>query len=152
MKRILIYALLLGSVLLLTVKGTDVGELVPVELVYVYKEGQLVKIVTDQGEMGAGVTVGQAMENLKETTPGIVFLDTADFLLIDQNARDEINAIKPHLKPTTRVCVLDAEVDLKQAAGYLRIHKPALKLGRVEMKSRLEILRVEAGRFILNKD
>ena len=144
--------LLLGAVLLLPVQGTDVGKLVPVELVYVHTEGELIKIATDQGETGAGATVADAIDNLKETTAGIVFLDTADYVLIDEAAKEELVVLKSHLKPTARVCVLNEDLDLKQVSEFLRVHKPRLKLGDSDQDSNLETLSSENGRFILNKD
>lgn len=152
MKKILIYMSLLGAVLLLPMQGTDVGKLQPVELVYIYREAETVKVETDLGEMGTGTTVGEAIENLKATTSGIVFLDTADYALIDETAKEEIEDLKVYLKPSTRVCMLQKEADLKKAAEYLQVHKPKLYLQDANSDSKMEILANENERFELKKD
>lgn len=152
MKKILIYVLLLSVVLLLPMQGTDVGKLHPVELVYVYKEAETVKIITDTGDMGEGATAKKAIDDLKATTAGIVFLDTADYLLINENSKEVIEKIKPKLKPSVRVCVLHIDADLTEAAEFLSVHKPQLRLKDTGENSDMEILTIENGRFVLKKD
>ena len=49
MKRIVVYILSLAAAMMVPLEGTDVGKLHPVELVQIYKEGDLVVIVTDTG-------------------------------------------------------------------------------------------------------
>ena len=152
MKKLLIYALLLGVVLLLPMQGTDVGKLLPVELVCVYTEADTVKIVTELGEMGTGATVAEAIDNLKATTAGVVFLDTADYVLIDEASKGKLESIKQHLKPSARICILSADADLKAAAQFLSVHKPQLRLKDSTEDSKMEILTSENGRFMLKKD
>ena len=76
MKKIIVYLLLLAAVLLLPVQGTDVGKLLPVEVLQIYKEEDSVVLTTDVGASGVGATVDAAIENLKATAAGIIFLDT----------------------------------------------------------------------------
>lgn len=151
MKKIAIYITLLAAALLIPVNGTDVGKLVPVEVLQLYKDGDTVIISADLGETGSGTTVEAAIENMKDTTAGIIFLDTADFLLVDETAGDEVSAMKVHLKPSVRVCRTAGTLDLKEAAAYLAVHKPQQKLKDYEYASATQILTKENERMLLKE-
>ena len=76
MKRWLLYIVLFAAAIIIPVNGTDVGKLHPVQAVSVgYQDGQVV-LKTDTGEMGIGETPELALENLKQTAPAIIYLDT----------------------------------------------------------------------------
>lgn len=149
MRRILIYTLLLGAALAVPVRGTDVGKLQPVGLVQLKKEGELITIVTDTGDVGTGSTVEAAFENLEETTAGVIFLDTADYLLVNASAIDEVKKLGTYLKPSVRVCIAEGEIDLMLAAEYLTVHPPAVKLKDCESVFNAGVLSQEAGRLIV---
>ena len=97
MKKILLYILLLGAALIIPVEGTDVGKLLPVELVQLDKMGDTVVISTDAGATGTGETVKAAIRDMEKTAAGIVFLDTADYLLVTESAMEEVESITEHL-------------------------------------------------------
>ena len=75
MKRIVIYVLILAATLFVPVKGNDIGRLRPVQAVLVYKENQNVLIQTDTEDTGVGQTAKEALQNLKDTTPGVIYLE-----------------------------------------------------------------------------
>ena len=83
MKRLLLYIAAL-TLLLLADRGTDLGSLRPVELVQLTEEKGILVLKTDTGDSGWGLTLGQAVAKLKETTPGQIYLDTADYLLLEE--------------------------------------------------------------------
>jgi len=149
MKKSIIYALLLIAAFVLPIQGVDVGKLLPVELVQIYREENAVVIATDAGESGVGASVEDAIENLKSTTTGIIFLDTADFLLIDETAQEEAPELAKHLKQSVRVCYSDTDIDLKAAAEFLSIHKPKVRLGDQQHSDEAQILTKENGRILL---
>ena len=149
MKKLLLYILLLGAAVILPVEGTDVGKLLPVELVQLDKIGETVVISTDVGATGTGETVEAAIHDMKSTTAGIVFLDTADYLLVTESAMEEVESIKEHLKPSVRVCIQHVEMNLKDAAAYLSVHKPGHSLRSYQGAQSLQILSEEDGRVIL---
>ena len=151
MKKIIIYGLM-AVLLLLPVEGTDVGKLLPVELIYISVDGKTVTIATDVGQMGSGETVAAAIANLKATAPGIIFLDTSDYVLMTETAKENIEDVKAVLKPSMRVCVLRTDTDLKEAARFLAIHQPGLKLADAKKDSNMDVLTGEGGRFVLKKD
>lgn len=149
MKKSIIYVLLLGALFLFPLQGEDVGKLLPVELVYLHREGDVVVITTDTEAAGAGKTVNAALDNLKATTAGIVFLDTADYLLVDENAVSDVDALKNHLKSSVRVCKSVPDVDLKEAAVYLAVHKPQMKLKEYSANVGIQQLIIENDRMEL---
>ncbi len=128
MKRAALYAAVLLAALLLPMERYDIGKLKPVEVVHMYKERNVVILKTDTGDLGMGKSVGEAYRNLKETTAGTIFLDTADYLLVEESAKGEIGAMGRWLKPSVRMCYAGRGIDLVAAAAYLRTHIPRTKL------------------------
>ena len=149
MKKILLYILLLGAALIFPAEGIDVGKLLPVELVQLDKMGDTVVISTDAGTTGTGETVKAAIRDMEKTAAGIVFLDTADYLLVKESAIEEVESIKEHLKPSVRVCIQHVEMNLKDAAAYLSVHRPEHQLRSCQDPQSLQILTEENGKVIL---
>ena len=149
MKRIVIYMLALISAILAPLEGTDVGKLRPAELVQLYREGDKVVIVTDTGDSGIGETASAALKNLEETASGVIFLDTADYVLVDESAESEVGAMRAYLKPSVRICSARRSIDLRKAAEHLSAHRPKIKLKDYTGIKELEKLTVENGRLIL---
>lgn len=128
MKRIILYCVLLAIALLIPIKKIDISNLEPIQAVKMdYQQGNMI-LQTDTGDVGVGENVQTALDNLKETSAGIVYLDTAEFLLVTENARDYIGHIKPYLKNRVRVCRWDGEGELTNAAKYMDAHKIGVQL------------------------
>lgn len=151
MKRLLFYIAVLGAALLVPLRGTDVGKLQPVGLVQLYKEENMVFVVTDTGDSGCGSTVDEAFKNLEDTTSGVVFLDTADFLLVSKNAIREIGELERYLKKSVRVCFAEADIDTTEAAEYLNVHRPSVQLREGSGILNAQTLRKENGRLIMGR-
>lgn len=149
MKRSLIYAAILAAALMVPMKGTDVGELKPVELVQIYKIGETVVITTDTGDSGRGSTVEAAFRNLEETTSGIIFLDTADFLLMSRGVIKEAAQLRNYLKKSTMVCFAEMNIDPIDAAEFLKVHRPEATLKNGVEYKQIQTLRRENGRLIM---
>lgn len=143
------YLAALGAALLVPVDRSDVGELQPIEVVSLSVKREEVVIKTDTGDLGSGVSVDAALQNLKETTPGIVYLDTAEYLLVNADAKALIPDISRCLKDKVKVCYMDGEPDLKMAASYLAVHSPKETLGSWNEQTELEILSWNSERFNL---
>ena len=149
MKKLLIYGILLALALLYPLRGADVGKLCPVEVVQVSREGNVLVIATDTDDRGEGVTIGAALRNLKETTPGTIYLDTADYLVVTEEAADTLAELQGLLKSSVRVCIGPTGLDLKEAAEYLASHCPQYTLKEAEKADRLEKLTIDEKRLIL---
>lgn len=117
--------LLLGAAALLLLArtksgGTDIGQLEPVEAVQILTIEDGVRVLTDTGSEGYGGTLQQALENLHSSSTARIFLDTAQYLLVDREAY--LEELYELLRPACRVCLAKEQVDLELAAEYLRIH------------------------------
>ena len=124
MKRLLLY-MFAFAVMLLADRGTDIGSLRPVELVQLRQWNGLLILETDTGDRGWGLNIDQAVSKLKETTPGQIYLDTAEFLLLEEGTEMYLPHLAEYLKKKTRVAYAAADVNLEDATAYLRIHKPS---------------------------
>lgn len=111
---------------LLDSERMDIGQLQPAELLYLYKENGMVCIRTDTGDSGVGVDVPTAVENLQETALGTIFLNTADYLVLAENAVVLLMDIQEFVRPSTEVCWTRVEIDTQNAAKYLCVHSPGV--------------------------
>ncbi|MGN0977533.1 MAG: hypothetical protein ACI4PH_05705 [Faecousia sp.] len=126
MKRWPILAAALAALLLVPSQTGDVGDLLPVELLYIYKENDRICLETDTGEAGEGDSLTAALTDLKATAPGEVFLDTADYLIVTKDTVPLLPQLTKVLRPATEVC-LGVNADT-QAAAFLSAHKPGVTL------------------------
>ena len=122
MKRIGIYIVIMAILLLVPIKGADMGKLRPIEVVFVYRSGEQIVLETDMGDRGVGATGADALQNLKDTTPGIIYLDTAEYLLMTADAQEAVEQLRQDLHKSVRVCTAELGVDLELAAQFLPVH------------------------------
>lgn len=151
MKRIWIYGILLAAAVFAPPEGSDLGKLHPVETVSLYIEDGRIVLETDTGAKGKGGTVEQALQNMKDTTAGIVFLDTADYLLVRKETEELIPEMGTHLKGSTRLCRTQAAVKVEEAAAFLAVHAPQVKLAEWDGTAKLSTLEISEGRLHLNE-
>ena len=112
----------------------DIAKLKPVRAVYLYREGESLCIETDTDDSGSGLTLTEAYSNMKEKADGELFLDTAEFLILDPDA-----APGPELcelfRPTCKVIFSNAPPDLKTVSDYLSVHPPQTTLAHLRAES-----------------
>ena len=129
LKRTIIYIVILTAVLLAPLDRVDVGKLRPVETVAISRDAADYVVMTDTGDRGRGVTLDAAITNLMETTPAVVYLDTARYLLLSKDSVDAGERLHRYFKGTVKLYSFRGEVDLEAASKYLSVHGngPALK-------------------------
>ena len=150
MKKIGYYILVLAAVwVTASADRTEIGDLIPVEIVEVRKEESIIKVTTDTGNVGLGESVKEAFEDLKATTAGVVYLDTADFVLLEESAVGLIPELCGYVKQRAAVCLIEGEVNLKEAAGYLTVHNPKNRINSLDNSEKMEILKEIEGRMCL---
>lgn len=128
MKRILLYIVILAALWLVPVRGTELGKMIPVETIYIYKEEDQIILQTDTGNYGTGKTIQQTIHNLHEGAAGYLFLDTAKYLLMTEDTIEYIEDIQEYLKPDIYLCMAEGEIDIEKAAMHLSVHIPSAKL------------------------
>lgn len=102
--------------------GTDVGKLHPVEVLVVTAKGDGITVETDTGLHGAGITVEAAIENLRLTSAGEIFLDTANYLLLSGESVHLLNGFSGFLRPACQVYVYSGDGKWDNVAKYLESH------------------------------
>lgn len=126
--RRLVYAVILGALLLAPVKKLDVADLEPIQAVAVYKQDGKVILETDTGDRGMGKDAGEALKDMQEKTPTVIYLDTAEFLLIGEDSQDQVELLRPLFHGNVKLARYNGG-DVGDEAKYADIHSnlPRLK-------------------------
>ena len=136
MKKWLVFAAAVTAVAILSRRphpARDVARLEPVQAVYIYQKNGTLCIETDTGAAGSGKTLTEAAADLKASASGEIFLDTAEFLLIDPEVTITAD-FHTLLRPICGVTFTHATPDLQAAADYLTIHQPFVTLLELRTK------------------
>ena len=149
MKRILLYALILALVQIAPVKRTDIAKLRPVEVIALYNTGNGVRIATDTGDFGVGEDALTALDHLRRTSPAVIYLDTAEYLLVASGAEEALESLRDVLKPSVKLCRILQQIDLQAAAEYLDVHGDLPSLRCWEAGQKLPALTDLKGRFCI---
>ncbi len=149
--RWILYLGLLAAALMVPLDKNNVGDLQPMEAIYLTRKDDLVVIKTDTEDLGIGDSLDEAVRNMHETTPGIVYLDTADFLILDPNAKELLWEMRGYVRPTVRVCLAEDEINIADAAAYLAIHRPKVEFEEANGNN-LPHLIIEDGRIQLKEN
>ncbi len=152
MKRMMWFLAALSMVLLMRLPGqsADVAELEPVETVLVCRRDGGICITTDTGATGTGENLPLAVEDLNRHASGRIFLDTADYLLVEgedisweESGRIFLDTadyllvegedisweeLYPVFRPGCWVCRASGVEDLEAAGAFLKIHPPSYTL------------------------
>ena len=126
--RKLVYAVILGLLFLAPVERLDIANLQPVQTVAIYTEPGFVVLETDTHNIGRGASVTEAVANLEENTPGVIYLDTAEYLLISKDAESYVDALRGYLNPDVKVSMWQAGNAVDMAAKFLSEEKNLPKL------------------------
>lgn len=130
--------------------GTDVAKLEPVELIRVSEEGGMILVETDGEDAGVGADVASAFSDLKRKAAKDIFLETADYLLLEPGITDQLSAVAEYLRPACAVCLEYGKADLKAATAYLGTHKPEVTLQDVRAANKkIPALMIWEGRMEL---
>ena len=151
MKKMLIYGLLVAAALLAPVRANDVGDLQPVRVVQVSKEAGNILLQTDTGDWGMGENITAALENLKATTPGILYLDTARYLLISEDVQNEISDLRKVMKGNVHLCLAEGAVLGEEIVPFLRSHGQLPQLKNWKAGASLPLLTMREKRWIFSK-
>ena len=120
--RKLLYIIIGVTVLLLPVDRLDAAKLLPVEAVAVTVEDGHVVLVTDTEDRGEGINAEAALKDLKERALGIIYLDTANYLLIGEGAEEPAEELRKHLKRRVQTGSY-AGGDVMEEAKWLDAHR-----------------------------
>ena len=128
--RVIIYIVILGLLLIAPVERLDVAKLEPVQTVAVDVSDGMVVLMTDTGNMGQGKNIKSAVDDLEEKTPGVIYLDTAQYLLVTEGAKQYTRDLEGYLRSSVKVSLWDGEGDVEQAARFLSDSRNLFSLRR----------------------
>ena len=126
--------ILLGALalLLLPQRGTEVGKLLPVETLLIEKQAGQYRVSTDTGNTARGDSLENAVESLRVEAPGIIFLDTADYVLLTRETTECMEKLTDYVRPGTRVYEIEGAADMEEIGTFLRAHGPDTPLYRLQ--------------------
>ncbi len=131
-------------------RGADVAKLQPVEVIRLSLQEKRICVQTDTGQMGLGQSLDEAFENLKETTSGHIFLDTAEYVILTSDTAAMTSELMHYLRPACRVCQETDTVKLEAVAAFLDAHEPPVTLMECQTgQEKLPQLIVQEGRMEL---
>ena len=121
--RMILYIIILTLLFLAPVERLDVAKLEPVQTVALYADETGIVLETDTDNRGSGATVDSAYEDLENRTPGVVYLDTAQYLIVTEDAEQYVDALRKYLRPSVEVSLWDGKGSVKDAAKYLNVRR-----------------------------
>lgn len=151
MKKWVIMLLALLAFAALPTSGTELGELHPVSLLMVQTQGKTIQLLTDTQDRGSGETLDGALKNLEDTTPGHLFLDTVEYLILTEQTQYLIPQLKRLLRPGVAVCLGENDMNTEALPEYLNTHTPETILRNVDETTPLQKLNESEERLILGK-
>jgi hypothetical protein len=110
--------------------AVDIARLDPVRSVYLYMDGAELTIETDSGDSGTGADLEAAYAALRTNAHREIFLDTAEFLILDPDV-PITEAFYELLRPTTKVVFSNEKPNLETISDYLTIHPPEITLAKL---------------------
>ena len=126
--RIIVYLVILALLFLAPVERLDVAKLEPVQTVAISRQNGKIVLETDTEDKGVGTTVEAALQDLEENTSGVIYLDTAQYLLVTEEAEGVVETLRQYLRSGVVVSRWDGAADLQQAARYLSVHAQRTKV------------------------
>ena len=110
--------------------AVDIARLAPVRSIYIYIDGETLTIETDDRISGSGLDLREAYQDLTANADREIFLDTAEFLVLDPDVAitEEFYDL---LRPTTKVVFAVEPPDPDTISDYLAIHPPRLTLANL---------------------
>lgn len=127
--RILLYIVILALLTLAPVERLDVARLEPVQTIAVSVADNQVVLETDTKNKGQAENLQAAIADLEENTPGVIYLDTAQYLLITEEATRYVKPLAQYLQSSVKVSLWDGQGSIEQASKFLekRNDLPTLK-------------------------
>lgn len=126
--RKLISLALLALALSVPLKRLDVSKLQPVEGVALYRDGSQVVLETDTGSRGMGKTALEALKDMKDKATSVIYLDTAEYLFVEEGMENFAEGLRPILSKAVRVGEY-LEMKAEELVAYYEVHGNLPKLG-----------------------
>lgn len=119
---------------LLPLETHDPSELLPAQAVTIWTEDGWVHTQCDNGASGVGKTLDDALTDMERTAEGILFLDTAEHIVLHGGARELTaqTANCKRLRPAAKLYLTGNRMpEAGQAAEFLQAHPGNVTLAEV---------------------
>ena len=113
--------------------------IIPGQIVY-WDGGHYIITETDTEDTGEGKTVSEAFSDLVDTTPGVIYLDTADFFLISTESEEAVEDMRKYLKKSVKICAVTGQGDLKTVSKFLSVQPGLMLFSRWKQGDPLPVL------------
>lgn len=115
-------------------ESNDVADLVPVQALMVDVQGG--QVILDGGDcQGSGADWDSALEDLRQSGEGTVFLGTAEQVVLSQSASGLLPDVirSTDLRPAAVICMCSGELpEPEKAAKYLSAHNAGTTIQKVQ--------------------
>ena len=126
--RRLLYIMLVGVLFFVPLERLNVGDLAPVSAISIRHVNGKVELGVDVGYRGTGKSVLEALEMMNESALSVIYLDTAEYLVVPPDSTYLVAQLHPYVKGTTKVFVTELWQDLGEQKEYLSIHGEGVKM------------------------
>lgn len=109
-------------------RGTDVAKMEPVELVWLMRTDEGIAVQTDTGSTGWGKSVSAAVEDMKQSASGEIFLETAEYILLTDLDEEILPELMALLRPSCKVLFAYGKAKPEDATLFLRSHQKNVTL------------------------
>ena len=131
--RKLVYVLIVVSLFFVPLERVQIERLLPVKAVAVYRNDDAFRIELDNGQMGSGASVKDAIDGLKRGSTSLVYLKTTEYLFVASEISD-IEDFKDQFKSTVKIYRINASGRVAELADYLDAHGKNTDLHDMETK------------------
>ena len=132
MKKLLVFlfaAAGLCALGLLPFHAEDAAKLLPVKTVIVTRSGAEYTADIGAGVRAVGRSLAEALDRLREETAGLVFLPTAEQVVVTEPAAEAVTEVAEStaFRPAAGICTTpDRYPDAAQLGAYLETHPPRM--------------------------
>lgn len=119
------------SLCMLPRTGADAAKLLPAQVLVIAQEDRQITVESDNGASGSGATLPDALEAMRESAEGTLFLDTAEHIVLLQSAQALLPAAarQQQFRPAAKLYL--ARMDTLDAEGcveFLQAHPGTVTL------------------------
>ena len=111
--------------------GTDAAKLLPARVLVIEERDGAVRVSSDNGAAGSGETLAAALQQMERSAEGVLFLDTAEHIVLLQSAGALLPAAaqQPQFRPAAKLYLARLpELHAAEAVEFLQAHPGTLTL------------------------
>ena len=116
------------SLCMLPRTGADAAKLLPAQVLVIAQEDGQITVESDNGASGSGATLPDALEAMRESAEGTLFLDTAEHIVLLQSAQSLLPAAarQRQFRPAAKLYL--ARMDAEGCVEFLQAHPGTVTL------------------------